>query len=302
MIESTRENGIHRFSRLTAASTLLLLVAGGLVTSTGSGLAVPDWPLSFGQFFPRMVGGVLYEHGHRMIAGTVALLIAALAIALYRSNESPAARRLGLAALLAVMAQALLGGATVLLKLPAVVSVAHACLAQGVFAIVVSIAILTSRRWKEARVEPDAPPSIRRWSPWVPALAFGQLLLGAVLRHTQSGLEAHLFGASIVVVAVALLASETIRERDRFASPRLPRLALGAVGLVALQVALGVSTLFATSMGRVRIATAHVAVGALLLVVLVAFALWANRTIPAPAPAGEGAATGPSVRPIAEGA
>src|SRR5262245_41519941 len=70
----------HRYALAVVAATVLLLVAGGLVTSTGSGLAVPDWPLSFGQVFPKMEGGVLFEHGHRMVASTIGLMIVVLAI------------------------------------------------------------------------------------------------------------------------------------------------------------------------------------------------------------------------------
>ncbi|MCI0410935.1 MAG: COX15/CtaA family protein, partial [Acidobacteria bacterium] len=119
---------LHRFAVFTALSTLLLVLAGGLVTSTGSSLSVPDWPLSFGQVFPKMEGGVFYEHGHRMIAASVGLLVSVLMVWLLKSEPRRWVRRLGVAAFLAVVAQGVLGGITVLFKLPLLVSMGHACL------------------------------------------------------------------------------------------------------------------------------------------------------------------------------
>src|SRR5512143_3915013 len=101
---------LHRFAMLTAGATYVLLFLGGLVTSTGSGLAVPDWPLSFGQVFPTMVGGVLYEHGHRLAASTVGLLTLVLAVWVVVSEPRPAVRGLAVAMLVAVILQGVLGG------------------------------------------------------------------------------------------------------------------------------------------------------------------------------------------------
>src|SRR5262245_28644535 len=139
--------GLHRFALLTAASTFALIIAGGLVTSTGSGLAVPDWPLSYGQLFPPMVGGIFYEHGHRMVACTVGILTVLLAVWLQLREPRVWVRRLGLAAVAAIVFQAVLGGITVLFLLPPPVSVAHACLAQAFFCLTVTLAIVTSRTW-----------------------------------------------------------------------------------------------------------------------------------------------------------
>src|SRR5713226_4576490 len=86
--------GLHRMAVLVAGATFVLIFAGGLVTSTGSALAVPDWPLSFGKFFPRMEGGVLYEHGHRMVAGAVAILTLVLMVWALRSRDGLLLRRL----------------------------------------------------------------------------------------------------------------------------------------------------------------------------------------------------------------
>src|SRR5208337_2295199 len=115
---SEKARGLHRFAVLTAGATFCLIFVGGLVTSTGSALAVPDWPLSFGKFFPRMEGGVLYEHGHRMIAGTVAIMTLLMALWAWRREERRFVRNLALFAFALVIFQAVLGGLTVLLLLP----------------------------------------------------------------------------------------------------------------------------------------------------------------------------------------
>ena len=143
---------LNRYIKLVVASTVLLIAAGGMVTSTRSGLSVPDWPNTYGQFmfsFPleKMVGGIFYEHGHRMIASTVGFLTIILAIWTWKVDPRRWVRWLGVSALGAVILQGLLGGITVLLLLPAPVSVGHAGLAQLFFCITISLAIFTSRAW-----------------------------------------------------------------------------------------------------------------------------------------------------------
>src|SRR5262245_37384284 len=115
---------VHRFAVVTAGATLVLIFVGALVTSTGSALAVPDWPLSFGQVFPPMVGGVLFEHGHRLVAATVGCLTLVLALWTVLREPRAGVRALGLLMLVAVILQGVLGGATVLYRLPLAVSVA----------------------------------------------------------------------------------------------------------------------------------------------------------------------------------
>src|SRR5215471_18489032 len=141
----------HRFAVLTAGATVVLLFLGGLVTSTGSALAVPDWPLSFGQVFPPMVGGVLFEHSHRLAAALVGCLTIVLALWTVIGDGRPAVRALGLLALLAVVLQGVLGGVTVLYRLPLAVSVIHACLAQAFFCLTVALATVTAPGWATAR-------------------------------------------------------------------------------------------------------------------------------------------------------
>src|SRR5271155_2730368 len=120
---------LHRYAIFTAASTVFLLVAGALVTSNDAGLAVPDWPTSYGSFFPPMVGGIFYEHGHRMVATFVGLVTIGLAVILWKSESRRWMRYMGAAALAAVVVQGLFGALTVKLLLPPPVSIAHATLA-----------------------------------------------------------------------------------------------------------------------------------------------------------------------------
>lgn len=182
---------LHLFAVFTALCTFFLIFAGGLVTSTGSGLAVPDWPLSYGKVMPPMVGGILYEHGHRMIATFVGFLTVVLAIWLWRREPRRWLRVLGFIALAAVIAQGLLGGLTVLFLLPTAISVSHATLAQTFFCVVTAIAFFTSRWWIESE-DFHGSPVIANSTFTLLLFAFGsiyvQLILGALMRHTGSGL------------------------------------------------------------------------------------------------------------------
>src|SRR3989338_726134 len=138
---------LSRYTKLLAGVTFLLIIAGGLVTSTDSGLAVPDWPLSYGQFMPPMVGGIRYEHSHRLIAASVGLMTILLVGWLMAVERRRWVRWLGIAALGTVVLQGILGGLTVLYLLPDPVSIFHACLAQTFFALIVALAFFTSREW-----------------------------------------------------------------------------------------------------------------------------------------------------------
>ncbi|MDE2999708.1 MAG: COX15/CtaA family protein [Gemmatimonadota bacterium] len=181
---------LHRFSVFTAGATLFLIFAGAMVSSTGSGLAVPDWPLSYGMLFPPMVGGIFYEHGHRMVAAFVGILTTVLAVWLWRREERRWLRNLGVAALAAVVLQGLLGGLTVLYLLPTWISVSHACLAQAFFCLTVGIALFTSAGWQAAAEPmPETGGAPLKWLAAAgTAVVFVQLVLGALMRHTESGL------------------------------------------------------------------------------------------------------------------
>ncbi len=306
---------LHRFTQVVVAATFLLVVAGALVTSTGSGLSVPDWPTSYGWSmftFPmsRWVGGIEYEHVHRLIATTVGMLTIGMVIAYYRVERRKWVRRLTLAVLGAIVAQGLLGGLTVLTKLPPAVSSAHAGLAEIVFVLTVSLAIFTSRGWATAyepagrAVDPASSLAgdsrLRRLSVATICAVYLQIILGAVMRHTGAGLAipdfplmfgrllpplalfdmpgvavhfAHRLGA--LVVAGCLIATAwtvLVRHGDR---RELARPALLLLALLVVQVALGGLTVL--SARNVVINTAHLAVGALIFATTVVLALRVHR-------------------------
>ncbi len=307
--------GLHRYALAVAASTLALVFAGGLVTSTGSGLSVPDWPLSFGQVMPVMRGGVFFEHGHRMIATTVGLLTIGLTAWLLRREPRGWVRRLGVAALALVVLQGLLGGLTVLLKLPIGASVAHAGTAELFLCVTMTIALVTSRGWIEAApAGPDAgAPSTRTLAAGAAAVVYGQILLGALVRHSGAGLAipdfplaygrlvppfgsplvayhfAHRAGALVTAIVLVWLAARVLRAHGGEAALRRPALLL--VVLLALQILLGALTVW--SRKAVVPTTLHLLTGASILVTTVVLALRARRLLagaPAADPAGAGVA------------
>ena len=294
------DRGRHLFAVATAAATLVLIFVGGLVTSTGSGLSVPDWPLSYGMLMPPMVGGVFYEHSHRMVASLVGFLTLVLAVWTARSESRPGVRRLAWAALAAVVAQGVLGGLTVIYLLPTPVSVAHACLAQTFFCIVIALAYSTSREGLAAPSDVVDVGGVRGAALTAAVIVYLQLLVGAVMRHIGAGLAipdfplafgllvppvtsvpvlvhfAHRVGALVVLVAVARLFLHARRAGDA----RLVRMASALLGLVLVQIALGAATVLA--MKAVTPTTLHVATGAAILggcwlAALRSFRLWRPR-------------------------
>ena len=294
--------GLHRFAILVAAATLLLVFAGGLVTSTDSGLSVPDWPTTYGYnmfTFPlsKWVGGIRFEHSHRLIASLVGLLTIALAIWIQRREDRRWVRRLGWAALGLVVAQGLLGGLTVLLFLPTAVSVAHACVAQTFFCVAVTIAIVTSPRFRDRAPRSFsatfAANPLARLAAWATGLVYLQLLIGAVMRHLKAGLAipdfplalgrlvppldafpvaihfVHRANAVAIAAVVGVLVAKAVRSRR----PGLARLAVVLAALVTLQIGLGAATVL--SRKDVLVTTAHVACGALVLGTSLSFGIGA---------------------------
>lgn len=283
---------LHAYATFVAGATFLLIIAGALVTSNDAGLSVPDWPTTFGTFrMPRMVGGVLYEHGHRMIAASVGLLTVFLAIWLWRRESRRWVRRLGGIAVLAVIAQGILGGITVLFFLPVAVSVGHACLAQGFFCITVSLALFTRQdwRWDEPKMEDASTPSLRSIAAGTTAAIFLQLMLGAAFRHSGFGIAPHVAGAVVVSLGVVWLMTEVLTEFSH--EPRLLRPALLLLGLLVVQLLLGAGSYLMKLEARnapqplppvVAVTTAHVAVGALVLAASLILTLQAHRVLSAP--------------------
>lgn len=179
------------FSKLTCGATLLLIFAGGLVTSTGSGLSVPDWPLSYGTLFPPMVGGIVYEHSHRVMASIVGLMMLILCVWLWRVEKRKWVKLLAAVALGAVILQGLLGGLTVLWMLPTVVSVSHGVLAQTFFLLTIWIAYSQCKE-RQLRIDNISlekySSSAFRWAGILMGLIYVQLMIAAIMRHTHSGL------------------------------------------------------------------------------------------------------------------
>ena len=252
---------LHYFAVFLAFATFLLVIAGGLVTSTGSALAVPDWPLAFGKFFPPMVGGVLYEHGHRMIAAAVGFLTLVLSACFWRAGAPRVVKILSLWAIAAVCAQGLLGGLTVLLRLPLVISVAHACLGQTFFCIMVCLAILSGREaFRDDVVVYEDTPKLQRLAVMTTGFIYLQLIAGAIYRHSGKLFHLHLLGAFLVAVHVILLTRRVLMEPGFGSEIRTPALML--INLVGIQVVLG---WFSWRMPEVAVTTTHVALGALIL-------------------------------------
>jgi heme a synthase len=291
----------HRWGLLTVGATLALIFVGGLVTSTGSGLAVPDWPLSYGMLMPPMVGGVFYEHGHRMVASAVGLLTLVLAVWTARRESRRGVRRLAWAALLAVVLQGVLGGLTVIYLLPTPISVAHACLAQTFFCLTILLAYATSREWLSP--PPPGPREddrgVRAAAVVVTTVVYVQLAVGAVMRHIGAGLAIPDFplafgqlvpplGSTAVAVhflhrvgALAVLAAAVVlRVRARASSDRsLARGATLLVGLVLAQIALGGAAVL--TVRAVLPTTLHVTLGAAVLGTAWFLLLRAWRRLPA---------------------
>ena len=288
--------GLNRFAILVACATFFLIIAGALVTSHDAGLATPDWPLSNGQVFPKMVGNLFWEHGHRLVATTVGILTICLLIYLMRSEKRSWVRRLGVFALVAVVAQGLLGGLTVKLMLPLAVSSAHATLAQLFFCTTVSLAVFTSRSWfaEHRPIEEKGSLPLRYLSVAAVATILIQLVLGATLRHSATWDQdlptelvlTHVGGA----IAVTLILGATIflvfkRHGDE---PFLRRPATIALALLVVQLGLGLAA-YLTRLASphdpqplnpmVAITVAHVACGALVFATTIVLTLRAFRVL-----------------------
>jgi cytochrome c oxidase assembly protein subunit 15 len=191
-----RYNWLHRFAWFTSIATLLLICSGGMVTSKGVGLAVPDWPTTFGYnmfFFPvsKWVGGIFFEHTHRLIASTVGFLTIILAVWIWRADHRRWMRHLGFAALGAVVLQGVLGGLRVTM-LKDEIGIFHALLAQAFFGILIVITLATSRLWDRLREfgpRRDAMRTLLRIVIGTTVLIYLQLGLGATMRHQHRDLS-----------------------------------------------------------------------------------------------------------------
>lgn len=288
------------YARVVVAATVLLIFVGALVTTKGAGLAVPDWPLSFGKIMPEMVGGVFYEHGHRMVASGVGFLVLVMAFWAQFSGQSQTVRRLSWLALGLVIVQGLLGGLTVLLRLPRPVSIAHGCTAQIFFLTTVAVALYTSPRFLAARatLRGERGTALRLLGFLAVGVVLTQLLIAATMRHMGAGLVIGDFPLSLgrlvppfdsaevvinythrvmALIVLGVLSAFAVRVyRERAALPLVAvRFAFLMVFFVSLQVCLGALTVWTA---RALIPTSwHVVNGALVLATTFTTWMWVMR-------------------------
>src|SRR5262249_27747802 len=279
----------HRLAVVLVCATFPLLFVGGLVTSKGAGLAVPDWPTTFGYnmfLYPssKMCGNVFYEHSHRLVASAVGLLTIALTVAFWLRERRHWLRWLGIAALLLVILQVVIGGLRVVL-LENTLAIFHAAFAQAFFALTISLAIFTSADWS---VEPQEKPiadggRLGRLCAVTTGLIYVQGIFGAVLRHTGERVDAHLFFAALVALHVVFVLVRIMKVHGSL--PKLTRRAYVLGALLLLQLMLGAGSYFGkfTSMlglptwTIVMLTTTHLVTGALMLATSLVLTLRAYR-------------------------
>ena len=288
---TTYNPGIHRFANFVAAWTILLFVAGALVTSNNAALSVPDWPKSFGTWFPslrQLAGGAFFEHSHRVIAGGLGIFTLALAILIWLKDERRWLRWFGVIAVAGVAVQAVLGGEVVRQLLQYWLPVIHACFAQIVFAAVLGIAVFTSSWWISERPQlaDRGTPSIQTVAMVNAGVIFLQVVLGAGFRHSEIPVWPHIVGAFAVMATVTWTA---VALRKRFgASPELSRARAMLHAMFGLQFVLGFGAYWArlasekagpTSL-TVIVTVTHTVFGALLFAFSVLIALICYRLVP----------------------
>lgn len=276
---SQNDQWLYRYSLLVVLATAVLILAGGLVTSHEAGLAVPDWPQSYGQWMPPMVGNIFWEHGHRVIAGSVGVLTLILTLWIQITKKCGRIKKLAWAAVGTVILQALLGGLTVLLMLPPAVSIFHACLAQTFFCLTVAIAFFLRPDSDQDKVQAKAgsgQSAETRGLYKLCVLAFSaayiQLILGAIVRHTSQGIVFHIVWA-FAVIALFFLAARAVMitiPQNKGAVRAAMTLSL----LVIIQFFLGLGAFiytqvlargYAPSTSEVLFASAHHTNGAMIL-------------------------------------
>ncbi len=287
---------LRRFTKLVAASTLLLIFAGAMVKSHDAGLSVPDWPNTYGQFmwtFPvsKWVGNIFYEHSHRLIASTVGFFVVIQAIWLQLREPKRFLRVLGWTSLAVVIAQGILGGLTVIFLLPPAISIAHAGLAEIFLCINVAIAFFASDAFARLRQHEKGDAPVASTTGLV-ALVYAQILVGALMRHLGAGLAiptfplplvppdgtaavivnyAHRVGAVLVVIAILTIA---VRLARFHANHPTRIVAHFLVLIVSAQIMLGAYTIWS---GKQPVITSlHVMFGALTLATSLVLALTAR--------------------------
>jgi heme a synthase len=281
--------GVHRFAVFTVGWTVLLLIAGALVTSNDAALSVPDWPKSFGTWTPPMVGGVFYEHSHRVIAGVLGVLTLILAIMIWVKEERRWLRWFAVIAVGGIVVQAILGGQVVIQLLHYWLPVIHACFAQIMFGALLSIAVFTSKWWISDRPQLDnlGSPSIHSLALLNAGVIFLQVFLGAGFRHKEIPIWPHAAG-SLAVLATVVWTAVVLRKRFE-SSRELTKMRILLHSVFGLQFLLGIgaywsrlATADAPQPMRVMIVltVTHTVVGALLFAVSILTILLCCRLVP----------------------
>jgi len=284
----------HRIAVFVACATLIVIIAGALVTSEDAGLSVPDWPTSYGHLIrlPPWVGGIVYEHSHRMIAWFTGLCTIVIAFWTWFVDRRGWMKALAFGALGTIVAQGILGGMTVLHFLPPAISTAHATVAQTFFCIAVAIAVFTGRRWVEELPQPVADnghPKLLVLCLYSMFILYVQLILGAMFRHHGMPWWPHVVNALSVALILTWTGVRALLQFPRIDAIRRPAVLL--LFLLMIQLFLG----FAAFLTRVVLipgsaqpefsmvfsTVAHVAVGALLLATAAVLTLQVWRYLPA---------------------
>ncbi len=291
-MRATYNSAVHKLAVFVVCWTILLFVAGALVTSNDAALSVPDWPKSHGSWFPpleTLTGGALFEFSHRVIAASLGVLMLVLAILLWKKEERAALRWFGVIAVAGVGVQAVLGGEVVLRLLHYWLPVIHACFAQIVFAAVLGIAVLTSRWWVTERrqLEDKGTPSIHVLAGLNALVIYLQVILGAGFRHKEIPIWPHVAGALVVLGAVTWTA---VALRKRFAESReLSRARIMLHAILGTQLLLGVGAWWSRVTTAdapqpmpvmVTLTVIHTVVGALLFALAVGVVLVCYRLVP----------------------
>jgi len=290
-MKTTYKQGVHRFAVFVVAWTVLLFVFGALVTSKNAALSVPDWPKSFGTWFPslrQLAGGAFFEHSHRVIAGVLGVFTLLLAVLIWTKDQRRWLRWFGVIAVAGVVVQAVLGGEVVRQLLQYWLPVLHACFAQLVFAAVLGIAVFTSKWWVEERprLQDAGAPSIQTLAILNAAVIFLQVVLGAGFRHSEIPVWPHMAGALAVLATVTWT---TVSLRKRFGDfPEMKRARALLHAIFGLQFLLGFGAYWARlasektgpTSATVLLTVTHTVLGALLFALAILVVLICYRLVP----------------------